>query len=58
MLVGDLKNLRIGVLGITYRPGVKEAAFSGAIDLLTFLKLEGATVLGLDPFYSEIEIAY
>lgn len=54
--VGDLRNLRIGVLGITYRPGVKEAAFSGAIDLLTFLKLEGATVLGLDPFYSEIEI--
>ena len=24
--------------------------------ILTFLKLEGATVLGLDPFYSEIEI--
>jgi UDP-N-acetyl-D-glucosamine dehydrogenase len=54
--VGNLRNLRIGVLGITYRAGVKEAAFSGAIDLLTYLKLEGATVFGLDPFYSEIEI--
>lgn len=54
--VGDLKDLRIGVLGITYRAGVKEAAFSGALDLLKFLKLEGAKVFGLDPFYDEREI--
>jgi UDP-N-acetyl-D-mannosaminuronate dehydrogenase len=54
--IGDLAGQRIGVLGVTYRSGVKEAAFSGAIDLLRFLKNEGARVYGLDPFYSEYEI--
>jgi len=54
--VGALRNLRIGILGIAYRPGVKESAFSGAIDLLNYLKSEGAIVFGLDPFYSEQEI--
>jgi nucleotide sugar dehydrogenase len=54
--IGDLAGQRIGVLGVTYRSGVKEAAFSGAIDLLRYLKQEGARVYGLDPFYSENEI--
>ena len=54
--IGDLSNQRIGVLGVTYRSGVKEAAFSGAIDLLRYLKDEGAAVYGLDPFYSQQEI--
>ena len=54
--IGDLSNQRIGVLGVTYRSGVKEAAFSGALDLLQYLQDEGATVYGLDPFYSEQEI--
>jgi nucleotide sugar dehydrogenase len=53
---GNLSGKRIGILGITYRPGVKEAAFSGAMDLLRYLKDEGATVYGLDPFYCEQEI--
>jgi nucleotide sugar dehydrogenase len=54
--IGELTNLKIGVLGITYRGGVKESAFSGAINLLEKLKLEGALVFGMDPFYSENEI--
>ncbi len=54
--VGNLSGLNIGVFGITYRAGVKEAAFSGAIDLLKHLKVEGAKVFGLDPFYVEQEI--
>ena len=53
---GCLKGLKIGVLGITYRPGVKEVAFSGALDLLRYLQNEKVVVFGLDPFYDEIEI--
>ena len=54
--MGDIAGQRIGVLGVTYRSGVKEAAFSGAMDLLRYLKDEGAAVYGLDPFYREQEI--
>ena len=54
--IGDLKDLRIGILGITYRSGVKETAFSGSFDLLRNLVSEGATVMGMDPFYSAKEI--
>jgi nucleotide sugar dehydrogenase len=54
--MGDLAGQRIGVLGVTYRSGVKEAAFSGAMDLLRYLKNEGAAVYALDPFYSDQEI--
>ena len=53
---GDLKGLKIGVLGVTYRPGVKESASSGALDLLKYLKEEEADVFGLDPFYNDTEI--
>jgi nucleotide sugar dehydrogenase len=53
---GKLNGLKIAVLGITYRAGVKEAAFSGALDLLKYLSQESATVFGLDPFYDEREI--
>jgi nucleotide sugar dehydrogenase len=54
--IGNLKGLKIGVLGITYRAGVKEAAFSGALDLLKYLKQESVEVFGLDPYYDEKEI--
>ena len=53
---GDVKELKVGVLGITYRAGVKESAFSGALDLLRYLQNEGVQVFGLDPFYNESEI--
>jgi UDP-N-acetyl-D-mannosaminuronate dehydrogenase len=43
-------------LGITYRAGVKEAAFSGALDLLNYLEQENVNVFGIDPFYSDEEI--
>jgi nucleotide sugar dehydrogenase len=52
----DLKGLKIGVLGITYRAGVKEAAFSGALDLLRYLQEENVAVFALDPFYEKSEI--
>jgi UDP-N-acetyl-D-glucosamine dehydrogenase len=53
---GNLNGLKIAVLGITYRAGVKEAAFSGALDLLMHLEQENVAVFGLDPFYDESEI--
>ena len=54
--ISTLKNFRIGILGITYRPGVKEVAFSGSLDLLKLFKKENAFVYGFDPFYTASEI--
>ena len=54
--IPSLNNFRIGILGITYRPGVKEVAFSGSLDLLKLFKKEKAFVYGFDPFYTTSEI--
>ena len=53
---GDLRGLKVGVIGIAYRAGVKETAFSGALSLLNLLKIEGCLVYATDPLYSEEEI--
>jgi nucleotide sugar dehydrogenase len=53
---GNLNGLKIGVFGVTYRAGVKEAAFSGALELLKYLMEENVAVFGIDPLYSEDEI--
>jgi nucleotide sugar dehydrogenase len=52
----SLKNMSIGILGLTYRPGVKETAFSGALDLLELLRNESSLVYGYDPLLGENEI--
>jgi nucleotide sugar dehydrogenase len=52
----DLNGMKIGILGITYRPGVKEVALSGALVLLELLKSEGAYVYGDDPLLNQKEI--
>jgi nucleotide sugar dehydrogenase len=54
--IGSLNGLNIGVFGISYRAGVKEAAFSGALDLLKYLNQQQAFVYGFDPFFSHKEI--
>jgi nucleotide sugar dehydrogenase len=54
--VGDLRGLKVGVIGIAYRAGVKETAFSGALSILALLKSEGCLVYATDPLYSEEEI--
>jgi len=51
-----LADLSVGVFGISYRTGVKESAFSGALELLKILKSEGANVYGFDPLFNEEEI--
>jgi nucleotide sugar dehydrogenase len=55
--MGHLKGLKIGILGVSYRAGVKETAFSGALTLLNLLKNEGCLVYATDPFFNEVEIA-
>ena len=52
----SLVSMSIGILGVSYRTGVKEAAFSGALTLLKLLKNEGAIVFGYDPFFTPSEL--
>ena len=52
----SLVSMSIGILGVSYRTGVKEAAFSGALTLLKLLKDEGAIVFGYDPFFTPSEL--
>jgi len=53
---GSLNGRKIAILGVSYRPGVKETAFSGSLDLLQILDSEDAEVYGVDPLYSEAEL--
>ena len=55
-LLGDLSGLRCVVLGISYRGGVKESAFSGVFAVVDALRERGAEVLVHDPMYSDDEI--
>jgi len=55
--IGDLSGKRVAVLGISYRGGVKESAFSGVFGVVTALKSRGAIVVVQDPMYSLEEIA-
>jgi nucleotide sugar dehydrogenase len=54
--LGDLKGKQVAVLGISYRGGVKESAFSGVFPTVDNLKKSGATVLVNDPMYTDEEI--
>ncbi len=47
---------KVAVLGISYRGGVKESAFSGVFPTVAALKSAGAIVLVHDPMYSSEEI--
>jgi len=55
--LGDLKGEKVAVLGVSYRGGVKESAFSGVFGTVTALKTRGAEVVVNDPMYSDEEIA-
>jgi UDP-N-acetyl-D-glucosamine dehydrogenase len=52
----DLNGLRSAVLGLAYRGGVKEHAFSGAFALVDELRSRGATPLVHDPLYDDDEL--
>ena len=55
--LGDIKGKKVAVLGVSYRGGVKESAFSGVFGTVTALKSRGAEVVVNDPMYSDEEIA-
>jgi nucleotide sugar dehydrogenase len=54
--LGALDGTRILILGVAYRGGVKEAAFSGAFALRDALTAGGATVVATDPLYDDREL--
>jgi nucleotide sugar dehydrogenase len=54
--LGSLSGKVVSVLGISYRGGVKESAFSGVFPTVAALKKVGATVLVHDPMYTDEEI--
>ena len=54
--LGNLAGKKVAVLGISYRGGVKESAFSGVFPTVTALKSAGANVFVHDPMYTDDEI--
>ena len=54
--LGSLSGKEVAVLGISYRGGVKESAFSGVFPTVNALKAAGAKVLVHDPMYTDDEI--
>jgi UDP-N-acetyl-D-glucosamine dehydrogenase len=52
-----LAGRRVLVLGLTYRPGVRETAYSPALALARELTRRGATVLGHDPLLGPDELS-
>lgn len=55
-LVGDLRGLKVVVLGAAYRGGVKETAFSGVFPAVDALRAAGADVVVEDPLYADEEL--
>lgn len=54
--LGSLQNKKVLVLGLAYRGGVKESAFSGAWDLVSIIASKGGTAVVHDPLYSDDEL--
>jgi len=57
MALGSLDGVPILVLGLTYRHGVKELAYTRALPLIDRLRLQGARVEAYDPLLDPDEIA-
>ena len=55
-LAEGLAGTRVLILGVSYRGGVKETAFSGAFALAAELRARGAIPVATDPFYSAGEL--
>ncbi len=53
--LGSLEGKRVAVLGISYRGGVKESAFSGVFGTVSALIAQGAKVSVNDPMYTDEE---
>ena len=56
-LLDGLAGRTVCILGVAYRGGVKETAFSGAFSLRDELVAAGATVVAHDPMFSDSELS-
>jgi nucleotide sugar dehydrogenase len=56
LALGGLDGAQVLVLGLTYRDGVKELAYSRALPLIERLAFHGASVLAYDPLLTADEI--
>jgi UDP-N-acetyl-D-glucosamine dehydrogenase len=56
-LLGDVGGRRVLILGVAYRGGVKETAFSGVFATVEALQARGAQVAVHDPLYTDDELA-
>ena len=56
--LGGLNGAEVLVLGLTYRHGVKELAYSRAVPLIEGLRARGARVLAFDPLLDDDEIVH
>jgi nucleotide sugar dehydrogenase len=54
--MGTLNNKRVHILGVAFRPEVKEHAYSPAFSLVKALEMHGAIASVEDPLYSDDEI--
>ena len=55
-LLGEVQGRTVLILGVAYRGGVKETAFSGAFGVRDELVRRGATVVATDPLYDLAEL--
>tara|TARA_Y100000294_G_C8562459_1_gene339572 strand:- start:454 stop:1632 length:1179 start_codon:yes stop_codon:yes gene_type:complete len=53
--VDEIGGKKAGIVGLSFREGVKEKAYSRSIAMIQALKKKGYEVYGLDPLYSEEE---
>jgi len=52
----SIKRARVVVLGVSYRPNVKEIRFSPSLELIGILKKRGARVIAFDPLFNATEL--
>ena len=52
----SLKRAKVAVLGVSYRPNVKETRFSPSLELISILKKRGARVISFDPLFNASEM--
>jgi nucleotide sugar dehydrogenase len=52
----SLKRAKVVVLGISYRPNVKETRLSPSLDLISILKKRGARVTTFDPLFTTSDL--
>lgn len=52
----SLKRAKVVVMGVSYRPNVKETRFSASLELISILRKRGAKVTAFDPLYNASEM--